>query len=123
MGRATYGSGVSRAVNPTFQPTPSSYGEGDARAGPTDRAARAVSTHALLIWGGRPRPRFSGASCCPSFNPRPPHMGRATPFSQRSTQEPGFQPTPSSYGEGDSPGQPVLTPVQMLQPTPSSFGE
>src|ERR1700733_9599976 len=41
-----------------FQPTPSSYGEGDALAEIRALHREQVSTHALLIWGGRPtRPR------------------------------------------------------------------
>src|ERR1700734_1006508 len=53
MGRATHTPEEVAAHVGWFQPTPSSYGEGDAPA----------------CW--RPRER-------PSFNPRPPHMGRAT---------------------------------------------
>src|SRR5580692_8029345 len=61
-----------------FQPTPSSYGEGDAARGAGVLRARIVSTHALLLWGGRRPRRPLGARRRGRFNPRPPLMGRAT---------------------------------------------
>src|SRR5580692_8029344 len=112
-----------------FQPTPSSYGEGDSRRarrppGPgcfnprpplmgratlvlegRDVDLEQVSTHALLLWGGRRRPRCRCTAGADRFNPRPPLMGRATTAPPAGGPEArSFQPTPSSYGEGDGAG-------------------
>src|SRR3984885_11874301 len=51
-------------------------------------------------------------------------MGRATCRAVRGAHVPyWFQPTPSSYGEGDSSGPHTPTSPPLFQPTPSSYGE
>src|SRR5579863_6044868 len=146
MGRATSASSRTLASASRFQPTPSSYGEGDKRVSISAYPSDTVSTHALLIWGGRrrwpaearpgesrfnPRPPHMGRATdrrsAPSgartrFNPRPPHMGRATAFVDAPGGDEGFQPTPSSYGEGDS-GPPGPWPSSTcFNPRPPHMG-
>src|ERR1700734_2595688 len=50
--------------------------------------------------------RSSTATPTTRFNPRPPHMGRATQIAHAiRVLRKMFQPTPSSYGEGDRTGR------------------
>src|SRR5580704_6772348 len=124
MGRATCRWMPGKKPGWMFQPTPSSYGEGDPRDASQGRLRRHVSTHALLIWGGRRT--LCPAECDPGheFQPTPSSYGEGDPknsgpHGRGST----FQPTPSSYGEGDKGLLVLRSPDPEFQPTPSSYGE
>src|ERR1700733_4473261 len=123
MGRATIAGPPRGRHGPQFQPTPSSYGEGDLLTGSAGRALHHVSTHALLIWGGRRVPvtlirQLPGVSthALLIWGGRPP--GWPVDTGARV-----FQPPPSSYGEGDCSRRSVSHASGVFQPTPSSYGE
>src|ERR1700734_921502 len=68
--------------------------------------------------------RSSTATPTTRFNPRPPHMGRATPPSRLHPRSSGcFNPRPPHMGRATQIAHAIRVLRKMFQPTPSSYGE
>ena len=131
-----------------FNPRPPPTRRATSYVAPPCCSRRCVSTHALLIWGGRPAiaTRWSRAA---SFNPRPPPTRRAThevgdagedgdEVSTHALRRRGERPTGTCRPHGDrrgfnprppptrraTSGSPRRTTVgERFQPTPSADAE